>query len=541
MKFHFIISRRIIKKKFETVFSPGISNKQSLDMTTSTEDQSAHSEAELVATSPSEGDDCFIIRTCIGTGCALNNHRKQFRIKRNATNASDKKCQQCVIFEAALNKVLVIEAYLLEQLQNPTDDISLLLRDLSILMTESRYNPITKHRYYAVALTIPRLRQILNETAFDPKQPKYRNCSRNALNLLAATFGIVLKGKIFNNPFPALTLSAADNMWGRDINADKDRDTWEQLTWFITNFSITKRKQQLEKIDKPHTSLDPAALHILTRAEKLQQLAANPSSITTAMPRRIMNTWDSNILKTKSKKDTIQTTLNILHESNEKLLQDIHHLSAKRRIRETTNRAPSQRKPLSELTNKASVNTPNPFTLKTRKVPTPNQDSIQPPLARQLFLEQEAQGVVLSSDDDEPIHPHIRAMTNVYHLSPSDLNSISVKMTDMRGRCALAVCDMLNFEHDVSNLSCANTTIYSLLCQGHFSRVKRLIHPPAGNDDTSWITPPKRRASARSLSLLIPCLDETIAHWFLIAIFTLNTGKKRVLIFAQKFSKKKKT
>ena len=210
-------------------------------------------------------------------------------------------------------------------------------------------------------------------------------------------------------------------------------------------------------------------------------------------------------------------------------------IPAKRRIRETASSAPSQRKPLSDLTNAASFNTPHPhkppFTTKKRKATTPVRDSPQPPLARQLFLEKEAHIIILSSDEDEPIHPHIRAMTNVYHLSPSDLNSISVKMTDMRGRCALAVCDMLNFEHDVSNLSCANTTIYSLLCQGHFSQVKRLIHPPAGNDDISWITPPKRRASARSLSLLIPCHDETIAHWFLIAIFTLNTGKKRVLIF----------
>ena len=187
------------------------------------------------------------------------------------------------------------------------------------------------------------------------------------------------------------------------------------------------------------------------------------------------------------------------------------------------------------MTNAASFNTPHPhkppFTTKKRKATTPVRDSPQPPLARQLFLEKEAHIIILSSDEDEPIHPHIRAMTNVYHLSPSDLLSISVKMNDMRGKCALAFCDMLNFEHDVSNLSCANTTIYSLLCQGHYAMVKRLIQPPAGNSDTSWITSPTRRASAQSLILLIPCLDETIAHWFLIAIFTLDKGKKRVLIF----------
>ena len=42
--------------------SESIDASMTLDMTTGTEDQSAHSEAELVATSPSEGDDCFIIR-----------------------------------------------------------------------------------------------------------------------------------------------------------------------------------------------------------------------------------------------------------------------------------------------------------------------------------------------------------------------------------------------------------------------------------------------------------------------------------------------
>ena len=42
--------------------SESIDASMTLDMTTGTEDQSTHSEAELVATSPSEGDDCFIIR-----------------------------------------------------------------------------------------------------------------------------------------------------------------------------------------------------------------------------------------------------------------------------------------------------------------------------------------------------------------------------------------------------------------------------------------------------------------------------------------------
>ena len=104
-------------------------------------------------------------------------------------------------------------------------------------------------------------------------------------------------------------------------------------------------------------------------------------------------------------------------------------IPAKRRIRETASSAPSQRKPLSDLTNAASFNTPHPhkppLIPKKRKATIPAvRDSPQPPLARKLFLEKDAHIIILSSDEDKPIHPHIRAMTNVYHLSPSDLFSL---------------------------------------------------------------------------------------------------------------------
>ena len=56
--------------------------------------------------------------------------------------------------------------------------------------------------------------------------------------------------------------------------------------------------------------------------------------------------------------------------------------------------------------------------------------------------------------------------------------------------------------------------------------VKGLIHPPAGYTDTSWTTHPSQRASAKSRILLIPCLDETMAHWFLIVIVALDIGQK---------------
>ena len=73
----------------------------------------------------------------------------------------NKKYPQCKTFEAALNKVQRIETYLVDQLSNPTDNIFQLLQGLSILMTESKHSGIRNHRYFAEALTIPMVREIL--------------------------------------------------------------------------------------------------------------------------------------------------------------------------------------------------------------------------------------------------------------------------------------------------------------------------------------------------------------------------------------------
>ena len=71
--------------------------------------------------------------------------------------------------------------------------------------------------------------------------------------------------------------------------------------------------------------MDPTVLQILKRTEKMYKLEDNPSSITTAMtPRRVLSKWDLNVASRKSKRETIQTTLDILNDnSNEKILQDI--------------------------------------------------------------------------------------------------------------------------------------------------------------------------------------------------------------------------
>ena len=236
-----------------------------------------------------------------------------------------------------------------------------------------------------------------------------------------------------------------------------------------------------------------------------------------------------NTTSKRTKRDTITTTLELLRDSNDELLQDIHRLSAKRKEREdaSSNHVRAKRKPLSIITNlnhepcpthpinqltskkKRKLQTPQvePALRKVKTTPPSHPTSIDnafqtanPHLSitRQLFPSGNDSIVELSSDEDDPFHPTIQAMRNIYYLSPADLFTVQRQFQDTTGRCILAICDKLNFEHDIYSLSCTSTNIYSLLCKGKLMMLKGLIHPPAGFNDISWVTPPSRRASARS-------------------------------------------
>ena len=58
---------------------------------------------------------------------------------------------------------------------------------------------------------------------------------------------------------------------------------------------------------------------------------------------------------------------------------------------------------------------------------TPLQDSLQPPIARQLFLEKDDSLIELSSDDDDPLHPTIQAMRDIFFLSQTDLDTLRME------------------------------------------------------------------------------------------------------------------
>jgi hypothetical protein len=60
---------------------------------------------------------------CIGMRCRLTNHHKQFKSTQVGNRAGPKKCGTCQQFETAIKKVLAIEAYIVDQLEEPNDDI----------------------------------------------------------------------------------------------------------------------------------------------------------------------------------------------------------------------------------------------------------------------------------------------------------------------------------------------------------------------------------------------------------------------------------
>ena len=103
----------------------------------------------------------------------------------------------------------------MQQLREPTDNMFALLQVLSLLMIESQHSPIPRQRYFYEVLTIPAIKKALDEEdSMSPISPdgKCRPSSRNALNMMAATFDSDVKGPIFSNPFPALTTAKENRM-----------------------------------------------------------------------------------------------------------------------------------------------------------------------------------------------------------------------------------------------------------------------------------------------------------------------------------------
>ena len=117
------------------------------------------------------------------------------------------------------------------------------------------------------------------------------------------------------------------------------------------------------------------------------------------------------------------TTLDILEDSIEEPLQDIHRLSIKRKTRESGHSRIQKRRPLHDVTNLKVAN-PTPclkLQLNMSNMVDTGSDNLisyDKPLARQLFAQAEDHPIKLSSDEEEAsLHPTIQAMRRLYYLT----------------------------------------------------------------------------------------------------------------------------
>jgi hypothetical protein len=258
--------------------------------------------------------------------------------------------------------VLEIEKYLYQQLTEPTDDIFKLLEGLSFLMGDSRYEAIQRRNYYDEMMRIPKIREILNIP--EVREPEYKcpEPASRALVMMAATFGIALDRQIPAEPFHGLTYEEANSMWGRDEGEEEDRDTWEQLCWFIQNLSVTKRVEKAERTIAP---VDQAQLRVLMKAEKNRKLSDNPTSLVTALPKRNRMGWDLNAENKRSKFETVDRALEIMDYPVEKL-----RINSKDNRNDQVHKGDRTRKALGDITRKAestSNSTREELTIASRK------------------------------------------------------------------------------------------------------------------------------------------------------------------------------
>ena len=93
------------------------------------------------------------------------------------------------------------------------------------------------------------------------------------MEMLSATFGIAL-ARGSGSPFPTLILDKAKELWEKDNNKQKKRDTWEQLQWNVMEYSITTR---LKNIEDGIKYIGSDAKNVLARAGKVTKIKELPA------------------------------------------------------------------------------------------------------------------------------------------------------------------------------------------------------------------------------------------------------------------------
>ena len=476
---------------------------------------------------------------CIGKRCHLEQYPKKFRSVSVEGRAGPKKCPSCKQFEPALNKALQIEKYILQQLEEPTDDIFRLLEGLSSLMEGSK-NEVKAPRgaYYDEILAIPQVKVILKLPEDRTPDGTCPPSAKMALVMIAATFGIALDGPAISGPFPGITTDAIRKIWDMDLEGAPRRDTWKQLCWFIQHLSITTRMRKLEKRLIP---LNQAQKRVLQRAEKCRRLDERPASLATAIPRRKHGGWDENTSRKKSKIEIVDAAIAIANDSSEKMLQGIHQVNITRGYREMAKAnikvavpPPNLRTALGDITNKSQRdNNPNSKGPKEKNAADRKRKRCnlgRNETGQQLMLSQVVEAQQLAST--QPTFSHLKQL-NMERIAEVTTPQLLISSDHIN-----SLIDIIHARTNRQDLSIVNTAFCRELLDAKgtsYEQAQRYLQPDEETQRISgskWKRQSHRiKATASSTVLLIPCHLERANHWILTARIKVGGGRHKFFIF----------
>ena len=512
------------------------------------------------------GEKVIVIRTCIGMKCHLTQTPKQFNSIGTKTKAGPKKCSVCRVFEPALKKCLEIEKYLVTQLKEPDEDIDMfkMLQGLSGMMVDSKGRKVKNYSYFEELLKIPIVKKVLKDPKISKKNRVYAQTAIKPMEMLAATFGIVLvRGT--GSPFPSLTLETAKELWTKDNeNNKKARDIWEQIQWNIHNHSIGFR---LKEIEDGMKYIGADVKNILARAGRVNKVNDLPHSIVTTLPRRMKGRWDKNMKKCKDKIDTATKALKLREPLSTKEKRRIQQANQRKHQREEDifqrRKQPKRKAILVNITNtgmdtgiqgnnqqvipkkKASGNIISGKIKSNKRKDTEDEDktinvrispikasrtmrvrSINQLPSRQLDERQHISSMVdissdeddpinkvveLSSDEDEPVSPNAKSMPTLFSLHDTIFTATITTDALMPSAGIQAMIEIIHRDTNRNEISCVNTDLYPYLLKRKDKEAMRLLQPDdrcKTQPETVWKTPEYRQATAHSKVLLIPCYFE---------------------------------
>ena len=342
--------------------------------------------------------------------------------------------------------------------------------------------------------------------------------------MISTTFGIILiRGN--GNPIPSITNEEIQKFWKRDLLNGKERDTWQQLMFFISNNSLTTR---IQNIENNLQQMGSATKNVLARASRGRPIEDFPHSIMTSLPRRADGLWDMNAKKRINKIDTARRVLKLKTPLRK---NEITHfktaITSKRNREEKIHSRNSNQQTEVILPMKDITNTPKPKPPRKRnfmevtcthipddqssprKVPSPRPST--PTLTfdaerirmtpKRLFQNQPAGGLSPRHHANFGADPVRQGLTHLRQLKKTQLQDIATTNHHISGDCINALSELIHHRADQATLSTINTYFYQNLHDGQYARAKEYLHPDEKTrlEDITWTLPSSKIKASMAL------------------------------------------